>query len=287
VRSHWTCWLGVLLAVGWLATAAQAQPDPLVGAWSASVQGVEVRIEFRADGTFTRVVKSMLGQQDSAGAYRHANGLLILQPQNGMPEQFMVQPQGADALLVRDAMGNTFTLARQTPTIAPQQGAATPGGNTAGFKPKLPLPRADGGHIIYTKTSVRRLNLPGLGLQEVPIPQLFVMNGDGGGKTPFLAPADFTTVKEARWSPDYKRLVFTSDWQLALSACQQDIFTVNADGTGLRRVTGNELRGPAPQGYGAVTGVIRVPSPNPAAGELGVDRSTINISAQGDRKSVV
>lgn len=257
-----------------------AQQNPLLGAWAFSGQGIDIRIELRADGTFTRLVKSMLGQQDSAGRYQLANGILTLQPQNSLPEQFMVQPQG-DRMLVRDAMGNTFTLTRQAATVEPKAGGAAPGGNTAGFKPRLPLPKTDGGHILYTKTAMRRLTLPGLGNQEVPIPQLFVMDADGGNKTPFLAPADFTTVKEARWSTDYKRLVFTSDWNLALSACQQDIFTVNADGTGLRRVTGNALTGPAPKGYGAVTGVIRVPTANPAEGELGVDRSTINLSAQG------
>lgn len=268
------------LVVCLTATALPAQQNPLVGAWAFQGQGLELRIEFRADGTFTRLVKSLLGAQDSAGAYQLANGLLVLRPQNGMPEQFMVQPQG-DQMLVRDAMGNVFTLTRQAPTVTPQAGGAAPGGNTAGFKPKLPLPKVPGGHIIYTRTSVRRLNLPGLGAQEIPLSQLFVMAADGGGKAPFLAPPDLTTVKEARWSPDYQRLVFTSDWQLQLSACQQDVFTVNANGSGLRRVTGNALTGPAPKGYGAVTGVIRVPTANPAQGELGIAPSTVNISAQG------
>ena len=263
------------------AAIAVAQQNPLVGNWLFQGQGFEIRFEVRADGTFQRSVKSPMGQQESAGAYQYGNGMLILQPQNLPPEQFMVQPQGADQLLIRDAMGNMFTMTRQAQVPATAPGEAAPGGSTAGFKPSLPLPRTPGGHIIYTKTSVRRLQLPGLGLQEVPLPQLFVMGADGGNKAPFLAPPDLTTVKEARWSPDYKRLVFCSDWQLALSACQQDIFTVNADGTGLRRVSGNELRGPAPAGYGAVTGVIRVPTANPAEGELGVDRSSINISAQG------
>ena len=272
----------LLAALALVASVALAQQNPLVGSWAFQGQGIEIRIEVRADGTFQRSAKSALGQQDSAGAYQYANGMLILRPQNAPPEQFMAQPQGADQLLVRDAMGNTFAMKRQAQAAPPPQTAgAAPGGSTVGFKPALPLPQTPGGHIIYTRTLVRRVQLPGLGLQEFPLPQLFVMNGDGTAQRPFLAPADFTTVKEARWSPDYQRLVFCSDWNLAVSACQQDIFTVNADGTGLRRVTGNELHGPAPKGYGAVTGVLRVPAPNPAEGELGVNRSTVNIAAQG------
>ncbi|MEI6502404.1 MAG: hypothetical protein WCP21_15440, partial [Armatimonadota bacterium] len=271
----------VLSVLALAATVAFAQQNPLLGSWAFQGQGIEIRIEFRADGTFQRSVKSALGQQGSAGAYQYANGMLVLRPQNAPPEQFMAQPQGADQLLVRDAMGNTFALTRQAQAAPAPAAGAAPGGSTVGFKPALPLGKGPNGHIIYTKTSVRRVQLPGLGLQEIPLPQLFVMGGDGANKRPFLAPPDFTTVKEARWSPDYQRLVFCSDWNLAVSACMQDIFTVNADGTGLRRVSGNELRGPAPKGYGAVTGVIRVPTPNPAEGELGVDRSTVNISAQG------
>lgn len=280
----------VVLAVAACTCLAQAQQNPLVGVWMAQGEGMQIRFEARADGTFSRSVKSLLGQQDSAGRYQVNNNVLVLQPQNGMPEQFLFQVQG-NQLQVRDAMGNGFAMTRQAEAPAVGVGGAAkpagqpvgggPGGNTAGFKPALPLPKTPGGHIIYTRTTVRRIVVPGLPPQEAPLPDLCVMDADGGNKRPFLAPGDYATVKEARWSSDYKRLVFCSDWQLPLSACQQDIFVVNADGTGLRRVTGNALTGPAPQGYGAVTGVLRVPSPNPAEGELGINRSTVFISAQG------
>jgi hypothetical protein len=265
--------------------AAGAQDNPLVGSWLFQGQGLEVRLTARADGTYQRTVKGPAGEQADAGSYRLQGNVLELRPQGGAPEQFMVQMADKDHLQIANALGQGFVMQRQAAapaaTAPAGAGGAAPAGSTPGFKPPLPLPKAPGGHIIYTRTGIRTAQLPGLGPQQVPVPQLYAMRADGTGKAPFLAPPDFTTVKEARWSPDYKRLVFCSDWMLALSVCQQDIFVVNADGTGLRRVTGNELRGPAPKGYGAVTGVIRVPAPNPAEGELGINRSTVNITAQG------
>jgi hypothetical protein len=267
-----------LLAVS-ACLAVSAQDNPLVGSWLFQGQGLEVRFTASADGTYQRTVMSPAGEQADGGTYRLAGNVMELRPQGGAPEQFAVRMQGQDQLQIVNAMGQGFVMQRQA-TALPQP-TAGPGGNTAGFKPALPLPKAPGGHIIYTRTSVRSVQLPGLGVRDVPIPQLFAMQPDGTGKAPFLAPPDFTTVKEARWSSDYKRLVFCSDWMLGLSVCQQDIFVVNADGSGLRRVTGNQLQGPAPKGYGAVTGLIRVPAANPVEGRLGVDRSTINITAQG------
>ncbi len=151
----------------------------------------------------------------------------------------------------------------------------------AGFRPALPLAAAAGGHILFTRGVPITAAGGGLAL-TIPVPKLFVMNGDGSGQQAFLAPGDFTMVKEARWSPDYKFLCFSSDWAEARSACVQDIFLAAADGSGLTRITGNELHGPAPAGYGAVTGIIRDNTQRP--GELlTLEKPSvcINLAAQG------
>jgi len=53
----------------------------IVGQWLVRNDQMEVRAEFRADGTFTRVTKSAQGTETVAGTYRLNDGVLELQPQ--------------------------------------------------------------------------------------------------------------------------------------------------------------------------------------------------------------
>lgn len=150
--------------------------------------------------------------------------------------------------------------------------------------PAFRLPAAaPGGHIVYSRI------LPGkavaAGLQaDLLISKLFVMNPDGTGAQPFLATPDLSQFKEARWSPAYDRLAFTSDFLNSRSACMTDIFEARADGL-VRRVTGQDIVGPAPAGYGSVRGRV---DPNSSDGSIaGRYGSEINITAQGANGAIV
>lgn len=276
----WTC--GLLL---W-AAVAHAQPtsagERIVGVWRVRTPDLEMVFEARADGTYSRVLIANGSRTDDGGTYRFADGKLHLQPRDDGPLTLSCRLTEDGQLEVIDDEGNGFRMVRQTPVgpvSEPAQGerpravATTPAGargasqpvtqmsgfppleNPTGFCPPFPLRPEPGGHIVYTRIVHMRVSMGGLD-EVVAVPQLFIMRADGSGQTPFLAPQDYVTVKEARWSPLYDRLVFSSDWMQARSVCVQDIFIAHADGSGIYRVTGNEIRGPAPGGYGSVTGVI-------------------------------
>lgn len=278
--------------------------ETLVGTWVVRTPELEIAFTANADGTYTRQMRFGMQQGQDSGSWTLADGILQLQPDGGMPEALRCSITAGDELEVLDEDGNGFRLARQggapaqqAPPAAPAQPGEQPpvppaagqggasGGrpalqNPADFRPPFPLPQAAGGHIIFT----RHVNMPVTagGLNEVvPIPKLFVMNADGSGQTGFLAPDDFTCVKEPRWSPGYDRLVFSSDWMQARSVCVQDIFIAQADGSGFFRVTGNELRGPAPRGYGMVTGLIRDNTRRSIDFQLEKSRLQINVAGQG------
>ncbi len=139
----------------------------------------------------------------------------------------------------------------------------------------LPLPKTPGGHIVYARYLAH--SAPG---QPVFLPKLFVMNADGSGKTTFLAPSGYVSVKEPRWSPTYDRLAFVSDYLPGMSACYEDVFVASAADGSVRRVTGNELRGAPALGYGAITGVV-VDNVHQQGAEAPYSAQQIQIAAQG------
>ncbi len=281
----------LMVASSLLALAAHPQPGgapSIVGQWLLRTPEMEIRFEAKADGHYSRYMRTAAGEEKDQGTYRLANGVLELKTDAGETLRLKCKFVGNDQLAVTDEQGNGVQLVRQA--VAPAQAQdqpQAPAGKpavlpppTAGFKPPLPLAPAPGGHIIFTRGVP--ITAAGGGIAAIiPIPKLFVMSGDGSGQKPFLAPGDFTMVKEARWAPGYKILCFSSDWAEARSACVQDIFLAAADGSGLRRLTGNELVGPAPKGYGAVTGVIRDNTKQGDAFHLEKPSAGINITAQG------
>lgn len=147
--------------------------------------------------------------------------------------------------------------AQQPPAAPPEQVAQQPTAAPTGgeFRPALPLPQAAGGHIVFSRYLTTTASGGGL-TQDVTLPKLYLMNPDGSENRPFLAPAGYVSVKQARWSPNYDRLAFTSDYMTTLSACMEDIFVAAADGSWLRRITGNEMRGAPDRGFGALKGMI-------------------------------
>ena len=50
-------------------------------------------------------------------------------------------------------------------------------------------------------------------------------------------PSGFRGISGLQWRPDGQSIAFTSDYQKTCSLYEGDVFTVNADGSGLRRVT--------------------------------------------------
>ncbi|MEN6547543.1 MAG: hypothetical protein ABFE07_16030, partial [Armatimonadia bacterium] len=221
-----------------------------------------VTYEFSADGSYVMTVKSALADARGTGKYRLQGNVLETTPDNSTPlRRYQYRLADPNTLELTDPAGPPMRFARDAAAQAPANIAqpaiaaptlVPPGGN---LKVPLPLPRVAGGHLVYTRW-VPAVAAAG-GLQATGIvPKLFVMNSDGSAKQPFLTGEPFTSFKQARWSPKYDRLAFCSDWMMARSACMEDIFIARADGLGVLRVTGNELRGPAPEGYGIVTGLV-------------------------------
>jgi Tol biopolymer transport system component len=75
--------------------------------------------------------------------------------------------------------------------------------------------------------------------------ELYVMNPDGSGKRRLVRNALLYKLYDLAWSPDRRKLLFAA--HLARSAqpcdrggpCNKEIFVINADGSGLRRLTRN------------------------------------------------
>jgi TolB protein len=67
-------------------------------------------------------------------------------------------------------------------------------------------------------------------------PVLAVVNADGTGRRELFAPPGAGAV-DPFWSPDDTRVVFQSD-----KDGNEDLYVINADGSGLRRVTNDPAR---------------------------------------------
>lgn len=267
----------VLLCCGPL--VAQAE---LAGTWTGTAGGVAVSLTLGADGRYSFTLALPQGPQTIRGRYQADAGNLLFLPDAapGQAARYLLRRPDADTLALTDMLGQGSLLRRQAGAPRAVPVVLQPAGS---FAPRLPLPAADGGHIVFTRQVPLRL-----GPVEAALPKLFVVDADGGHEQPFLAPGDATSVSQARWSARGDRLAFVSDYRLAASACMQDIFVVGADGQGLRRVTGNEQRTP-PTGWGQIVGRI---VDNTGADEFtpsGTVRppSTINITAQGLNGAIV
>jgi hypothetical protein len=272
--------------------------NPLVGTWMFRSPELTMVVEFRPEGRFSQTIQTPEGTEKNEGRYEVQPNLIVAHV-DGTGETLQIHYKllkDNQELQITDEEGHGLQLVRQagtppgkTPQVSPPTpgpglqvpggGAGLPPAGLAPLVPPLPLPASPAGHIIFTRAVLTRVTVPGFN-ETIPLLKLFVMNGDGSEQRPFLAPEDFTNVKEARWSPGYDRLAFSSDWKQELSACVHDVFVAPAAGGPAVRITGNELRGPAPQGYGTVTGLIR---DNTKSQNWNIDRpaSAINITAQG------
>jgi hypothetical protein len=131
---------GVAGVVLLLVTELRGQPVPsIVGQWLVRNDQMEVRAEFRADGTFTRVTRSAQGTETVVGTYRLADGVLELKPQ-GATETIKLKYRMPDA--------NTLELTGEDGSGVQmiRQGPANPGANNPGVKPAA---KAGGRAVIY------------------------------------------------------------------------------------------------------------------------------------------
>lgn len=259
------------------------QPD-IVGVWVLRNDQISVRFEARADGTFTQTLQSAEGTQTYTGSFTLKDGLLTLTTDDGDVMQLHAKVTEG-TLAVTDDEGNGFELARapaDEPAETPAGGeepVPLPAGGPGDLVPQLALAPAAGGHIVYTRVVPQQLVAAGTPVTLTPT-KLFVMAGDGSGQAPYLLGDPETALREPRWGGDYTRLVFTSDFHPERSALQSDLFVMSADGTPAMRVTGNELRGPAPKGYGTIIGIVIDSAGAIIAGEEQMLQA-INLTAQG------
>jgi Tol biopolymer transport system component len=112
-----------------------------------------------------------------------------------------------------------------------------------------------GGSIVYTRYEVFRVNT-GQQLVNVPTPKLFIMNADGSNQRAFIYPPQFDHAETPNWSPDYRWLLFSSNYQMAKSAMYQDIFSMDRASGAIKRLTGNEWSAGPVKGYGTIVGTV-------------------------------
>ncbi len=276
--------LGLLFLT--LAASCRAAPLEIVGAWLLETDELKVRFEAKDDGSFTQTVRTAEGAETYRGTYRMEDDVLTLTTEDGDVMRLRVERAGDDAIRVTDEAGNVVEFAREAregpaplepngEEPAPLPPAAGPGD----LVPQTALEPTQEGHIVFTR--LVPLQLQGGGINAVaPTPKLFVMAGDGSGQQPFLLGEPATSLKEPRWSGDYTRLAFTSDFRPERSALLSDLFVCATDGTPAMRITGNELKGPAPRGYGMILGIVVDNASAIVAGEEQT-LAGIHITAQG------
>jgi hypothetical protein len=141
--------------------------------------------------------------------------------------------------------------------------------------PRVGLARSDAGVILYTRHEV--ISAQVAGAQPVPIPKIYSMTADGREQRPFIAPAGsfgFVEARQPSFSPDYKSVLFTSNYESARSAMFTDVFKLDL-ATGLvLRLSGAEWSAGEVKGRGTIFGIVQL-------GYAEVAPSAINISVQG------
>ncbi len=226
-----------------------------MGAWQ--FQDQEESIKFRVLGNrhYRLSVRSADGTEVSEGTWNLDGGYLILFSSGKEPMVFKYRFIGSDQLCVSNPKEGNYCLQRIKPSAKNIKGQ---GITKIHKKPERikPPSTAVGGHIVYTRWGKKWVRVGGIN-NQIPLPQLWIMDGDGGNKRPFFAPQEgFVLAKEARWSPDFKEIAFVSNLKNSLSACMEDIFIAGPDGSHPVRITGNEMRVKVPPAYGIVKGII-------------------------------
>ena len=244
--------VGAVVVAGLGAWQAQAG-EGIVGSWLFKDEQKEVRVEFKADGSYSRSIRMPGTEGAEKGTYKAAGGVIEFHPEGKEEvERLKYQLPEADKLAVTDEDGAGIQFARVGGGGPQPPPADDLSGGTDGLEPALPLPAHAAGHIVYCRKRMVPM-LPQIGGAPIPVRWLFVMNGDGTAQRRFLYPKGYVSVFDPAWSPDGKTLLFGSDFKQEVSAHWSDIFVVGADGTALRRVTGDSVNPPDAQGTGSIT----------------------------------
>jgi len=277
---------GLFLFVPFLAYCASSEKDAgrFPGTWIFEAQGARMTLVVDAGGRYTMTVRTEDGEESTRGTWRMKDGSLVTRDEDGEVNIFRYRFISDDELEVVEPGEGTYRFKRRgggAKPVAPSGGEAGPAPVPApGKEGVAPLKRSATGHIVFTRYGKRRVAGGGLN-EEVPLPQLWVVNGDGTEAHRFFPVKDegFVIAKDPRWGPDYREIAFTSNYRSSFSACMEDIFVAGADGSSLRRITGNEMRVVVPPKYGSVTGII---IDNMRSREqVSKSWAQINITAQG------
>jgi Tol biopolymer transport system component len=168
-----------------------------------------------------------------------------------MPAQTVVRPPVTPENIPSGRVGRPGEL----PSVHRDVLRAEPSGYLREFAPKLTTPdRKASGHILYTHAEPFRLG-EGDGAVTVKYGRIWIMDGDGGNKRPFIAPKGPTAVNNASWSSDGTRVLFDSNFETARSALYQDVFLADLPAGIVRRLTGVEAWAP-PKGFGILMLII-------------------------------
>jgi Tol biopolymer transport system component len=84
----------------------------------------------------------------------------------------------------------------------------------------------DGSKIVYSSQRNNTMDL-------------YIINADGSGETSLTQNLGHSVVEEPKWSPDGKKIAYVGDPPNAYPSQRDEIFIINADGTGEKRVTYN------------------------------------------------
>src|SRR6058998_2166108 len=179
-----------------------------------------------------------------AGAYASTNGILA----------FRTDRSGRGEIYTMDASGGSLTNLTRSTGVQDLDPAWSPDGTMIALarrikqtqKPDLFLMNANGGgRIRLTTTQVAERNpawspdgtmIAFSSRTSPPGPfRIFVISADGGGRKQLTAQAAGSYDANPAWSPDDSRILFDSNRDGGFP----ELYVMNADGTGLSRLTNN------------------------------------------------
>jgi hypothetical protein len=151
-------------------------------------------------------------------------------------------------------------------------GLAGAAGAAEGLAPRAEIKKSDDGYILFTRLDLEKLPAAVGGV--APIPRIYTMSADGKNVQGFIVPPEFGEARQASFSPDYKAVVFTSNFDSARSAMFTDVFRMELATGKSVRLSGNESSAGAVKGRGTLYGVVQL-------GQTGVAADAVNIAVQG------
>jgi Tol biopolymer transport system component len=141
--------------------------------------------------------------------------------------------------------------------------------------PRVGLARSEAGYILYTRHEV--IQTQAAGVRPLPVPKIYSMTADGREQRPFIAPAGsfgFVEARQPAFSPDYKSVLFTSNYETARSALFTDVFKLDLATGSILRLSGAEWSAGYIKGRGTIFGIVQL-------GYADVAPLAVSISVQG------